>query len=229
MVVKLALGQWQHNTKDREEHNYLPSDSFAVSTVKLDRHPGWDQHSWGYHGDSGNSFDCSVEAPYGPTFSSSFRVLFWVSCFAYASLALAGDVIGCGVDFSSNEAFFTKNGDLIGISNVLYSLCYDLTQKSFSVGRVFRNVGKDCQIHAFIGLRHGGQVVRANFGRDPFRYNIAGLNKVIFTFPLSEPLSAIQKATETSDLNETDIDILAFIPPVRLVYWTSVNLTSILS
>lgn len=27
---------------------------------------------------------------------------------------LAGDIIGCGLDFTTNRAFFTKNGKLIG-------------------------------------------------------------------------------------------------------------------
>ena len=61
--------------------------------------PGWGHRSWGYHGDDGQLFCIDVGSnrgrPYGPTFGS-------------------GDVIGCGVDFGSKSAFFTKNGEHLG-------------------------------------------------------------------------------------------------------------------
>ena len=69
---------------------------FASSAVSLQRLPGWEVNSWGYHGDDGNSFNCSgTGRKYGPTYSS-------------------GDVIGCGIDFHGKSAFFTKNGVWLG-------------------------------------------------------------------------------------------------------------------
>ena len=57
---------------------------------------GWDKHSYGYHGDDGNSF-CSTGSgqPYGPTFTT-------------------GDTVGCCVNLIDNTCFYTKNGVGLG-------------------------------------------------------------------------------------------------------------------
>ncbi|VDM95245.1 unnamed protein product [Thelazia callipaeda] len=60
--------------------------------VDLNRLPGWDRASYGYHGDDGNFFCSSGTGhPYGPTFKMN-------------------DVIGCGIDLVRKSIFFTKNG-----------------------------------------------------------------------------------------------------------------------
>lgn len=69
---------------------------FVSEKVVMNRLPGWEPESWGYHGDDGNVF--SSHGPgkkYGPVFA-------------------ADDVIGCGVSFYNNTAFFTKNGQYLG-------------------------------------------------------------------------------------------------------------------
>ena len=44
---------------------------FATSEVQLDRLPGWDSHSYGYHGDDGCAFKGSGKGnAYGPTFTA---------------------------------------------------------------------------------------------------------------------------------------------------------------
>uniref|UniRef100_A0A915KNU5 B30.2/SPRY domain-containing protein n=1 Tax=Romanomermis culicivorax TaxID=13658 RepID=A0A915KNU5_ROMCU len=66
--------------------------------VSLNRLPGWDKFSYGYHGDDGHSFSFSGSGvPYGPTFST-------------------GDVIGCGLNLIENYCFYTKNGYNIGVA-----------------------------------------------------------------------------------------------------------------
>jgi hypothetical protein len=69
---------------------------FSKRDVPLQRLPGWENNSWAYHGDDGFSFTGSPNGkPYGPKFQ-------------------AMDVIGCGVNFRTGNAFFTKNGIHLG-------------------------------------------------------------------------------------------------------------------
>ncbi|KAF8640946.1 hypothetical protein AX17_000593 [Amanita inopinata Kibby_2008] len=110
------------------------SIGFAGRDVKLNRLPGWESNSWGYHGDDGCSFAAEKNGnPYGPTYGT-------------------GDVIGCGVDFTTYKAFFTKNGTLLGT--------------------VFEGIGRDTEIYPSVGLRHNGEIIRVNFGHEPFKFDI---------------------------------------------------------
>ncbi|KAI7831608.1 concanavalin A-like lectin/glucanase domain-containing protein [Gamsiella multidivaricata] len=66
--------------------------------VALDRLPGWEPQSWGYHGDDGNSFGgCGSGRPFGPVFTT-------------------GDTIGCGINFRDMSLFYTKNGTFLGVA-----------------------------------------------------------------------------------------------------------------
>ncbi|KAJ7293880.1 hypothetical protein C8J57DRAFT_40287 [Mycena rebaudengoi] len=110
------------------------SIGFAGKEVRVSRLPGWEPNSWGYHGDDGCSFAAERSGtPFGPMFGT-------------------GDTIGCGIDFSTYQAFFTKNGTLIG--------------------SVFKDIGKSSDLYPSIGLRHSGEAVRANFGQEPFKFDI---------------------------------------------------------
>lgn len=64
----------------------------SAANVSLNRLPGWESNSLGYHGDDGNAFrDSGTGTPYGPTFST-------------------GDVVGCCWNLMKGIVFFTKNG-----------------------------------------------------------------------------------------------------------------------
>lgn len=110
------------------------SIGFSAGDVRLSRLPGWDRNSWGYHGDDGRSFanDKNGNA-YGPTYGS-------------------GDTIGCGIDFTQNRAFFTKNGAPLPM--------------------VFDGIGRDCELFPTVGLRSAEEHARVNFGQEPFKYDI---------------------------------------------------------
>ena len=64
----------------------------------MDKQPGWNQNSCGYHADDGNLYhERASGTVFGPACTD-------------------GDRMGCGVDFSANQSssyvnvFFTKNG-----------------------------------------------------------------------------------------------------------------------
>lgn len=91
-----------------ENHKSLVGIGICNRDVPLDRLPGWDKESYGYHGDDGFFFPCSGKGlPYGPTFGS-------------------GDVVGCGINFAKRKLFFTKNGEHLGyLDNVILKLGND--------------------------------------------------------------------------------------------------------
>jgi hypothetical protein len=69
---------------------------FSGPKVALSRIPGWEPDSYAYHGDDGQIFSNTTS---GKTYGPKFGTL---------------DVIGCGINFRTNTAFFTKNGHMLG-------------------------------------------------------------------------------------------------------------------
>ncbi|KAI0107157.1 ran-binding protein [Nemania sp. FL0031] len=106
---------------------------FVTKNVSLARPPGWEQESWGYHGDDGDVYT-------GSNVGKKYRD---------APFA-AGDVIGCGVNFRTGHAFFTKNGS--------------------NLGTAFRDIkGK---LYPAVGIKKAGELIRVNFGQSPFIFKI---------------------------------------------------------
>ena len=66
------------------------------STFPVDsRMPGWNDNSYGYHGDDGKKFGENPTPGDWPLFEE-------------------GDVIGCGISIDRKTIFFTRNGELLG-------------------------------------------------------------------------------------------------------------------
>lgn len=114
---------------------------FCTKKVPLNRLPGWEPESWGYHGDDGNSFCCQgTGKQYGPQFSTN-------------------DVIGCGVNFRTGTAFFTKNGLFLKTA--------------------FRDI-KSTKLYPAVGMKRPGEHIRVNFGQEGFVFDIDGYMNVGF-------------------------------------------------
>ncbi|KAK8211425.1 hypothetical protein M8818_003392 [Zalaria obscura] len=112
---------------------------FSGPKVNLNRLPGWESESWAYHGDDGFSFACTASGKhYGPKFSTM-------------------DVIGCGVNFRTNTAFFTKNGNYLG--------------------EAFHSI-KTEKLFPSVGMKKPGEHLRVNFGQTPFVYDIDSMMEV---------------------------------------------------
>ncbi|KAI1204309.1 SPRY domain-containing protein [Annulohypoxylon truncatum] len=106
---------------------------FSTKNVPLMRPPGWEPESWGYHGDDGDVYSGqNVGKQYdGGSFGPQ-------------------DTIGCGVNFRTREAFFTKNG------------------QDFKTA--FRDIKGD--LYPTIGMKKAGEHIRVNFGQTRFVFDI---------------------------------------------------------
>ncbi|KAG9101456.1 hypothetical protein FRC06_003016 [Ceratobasidium sp. 370] len=159
---------------------------FSTSKVQLNRLPGWEPSSWGYHGDDGNSFAGQSEGtPYGPVFGT-------------------GDVIGCGVDFTEGRAFYTKNGEFLK--------------------KVFRDLKGE--LYPSVGLRTPKERVLANFGQQPFRFDITTyvmqqrdrVWRDIQRTPLNalkNPMRIVRAPAETTVPDSTERETEALRRPLR--------------
>ncbi|GKT99764.1 spry protein [Fusarium langsethiae] len=128
------------------------SIGFSTKTAVLSRPVGWEPESWGYHGDDGRCFTGqNIGRHFGPTFN-------------------VNDVVGCGVNFKENNAFFTKNG--------------------VKIGTAFNDVSRG-KLYPTISLKKPGEFVRANFGQTPFVYNIDDM--------MREERDKVRKAIQATD------------------------------
>lgn len=129
---------------------------FSGPKVSLEKLPGWEPESWGWHGDDGLSFSCQIIGKkYGPTFTT-------------------GDVIGCGINFMTGCAFFTKNGNHQGMVKLSpYQNALGLTE----TGTAFREL-KDLNVYPSVGMGRPNAQVTVNFGQREFVYDIDDLIRV---------------------------------------------------
>lgn len=69
-VPNVAIFYFEMEVIDKGRDGFI-GVGFAQGNVNCDRLPGWEPHSYGYHGDDGHRFSGSgVGTPYGPTFTT---------------------------------------------------------------------------------------------------------------------------------------------------------------
>ncbi|PLB49597.1 hypothetical protein P170DRAFT_447237 [Aspergillus steynii IBT 23096] len=139
---------------------------FSSHKASVERLPGWEQESWAYHGDDGKSFFGESQGQgkqYGPTFG-------------------ANDTVGCGVNFATGCAFFTKNGVFLG--------------------NAFREL-QNVKVYPSVGMKKQPPVhLAANFGQQPFMFDIDGMVKEEKTSIYSD-IRAINTANLQPPLDES--------------------------
>ena len=107
--------------------------------------PGWTSGSWGYRGNDGKIFHQTGRGiDYGPTYG-------------------AEDVVGCGINFTTNSAFFTKNGRYLGKQRNVAS-AGDVA--NFSVGEAFSDLRG--RLLPMCGVGQRKTKLSVNFGDRPF-------------------------------------------------------------
>ncbi|KAM1181004.1 hypothetical protein ACFX1Q_020887 [Malus domestica] len=105
---------------------------FTSESFKMRRQPGWEANSCGYHGDDGLLYRGHGRGEaFGPTYTS-------------------GDIVGGGINYDSQEFFFTKNGAVVG------------------------TVPKDMKGPLFptIAVHSQNKEVQVNFGQQPFAFDL---------------------------------------------------------
>ncbi|KAI9506637.1 concanavalin A-like lectin/glucanase domain-containing protein, partial [Coemansia spiralis] len=72
---------------------------------------------------------------------------------SYGPRFTTGDTVGCGIDFMRQQLFFTRNG--------------------FFLGYAFGKIDTSKDLYPCVGMRTPGEHASANFGRQPFVYDIS--------------------------------------------------------
>ncbi|EPS58798.1 hypothetical protein M569_16014, partial [Genlisea aurea] len=164
---------------------------FTTSSFKLRRQPGWEPNSIGYHGHDGLLYHGHGKGEaFGPTFTT-------------------GDTVGCGINNSTQEFFFTKNGAI--------------------VGSVYKEVKGE--LFPTVAVHSQNEEVSVNFGKDPFVFDIKAyeaeqrakdqseIDNV--TIPQESSYRIVQKYLQHYGYEETlkmfDISGKSNVPPVSLV------------
>lgn len=132
--VRRILYYFEIYIKDRGNKGTI-SIGFTDEHFKTCRQVGWDPITYGYHGDDGYLYHSHGRGvPFGPTFHT-------------------GDTVGAGINYASQEIFFTVNGKLVGS----------------------RHKDVKCPLYPSVGLHSPNERVDVNFGQKPFVFNVEAL------------------------------------------------------
>ncbi|KAK8597303.1 hypothetical protein V6N12_065774 [Hibiscus sabdariffa] len=131
--VKRLLYYFEIYVKDAGAKGQI-AIGFTNEGFKMRRQPGWEINSCGYHGDDGLLYRGQGKGDaFGPTYT-------------------AGDTVGGGINYVSQEFFFTKNGLLVG------TVCKEKEMK----GHLFPTIAVHSQ----------NEEVHVNFGQKKFAFDL---------------------------------------------------------
>lgn len=131
---RTPFAYWEMHVQEATEK--IITIGFTPEDFPLNRyHPGWCLDSYAYHNDDGSAFHVQAPIPdhgfqWGPRFTT-------------------GDIVGAGINFRTNEVFFTKNGKFLGIA--------------------YRGVSGD-EFYPTISFGSVGAKAKVNLGRKPFKF-----------------------------------------------------------
>ncbi|MBA0775639.1 hypothetical protein Gotri_010757 [Gossypium trilobum] len=107
---------------------------FTNEGFKMRRQPGWEVNSCGYHGDDGLLYRGQGKGDaFGPTYTT-------------------GDTVGGGINYASQEFFFTKNGEIVGT----------VSKEKEMKGHLFPTIAVHSQ----------NEEVHVNFGQKKFAFDV---------------------------------------------------------
>ncbi|XP_043713811.1 ran-binding protein M homolog isoform X2 [Telopea speciosissima] len=170
---------------------------FTNEHFKMRRQPGWEANSYGYHGDDGLLYRGQGKGEtFGPTFTS-------------------GDTVGGGINYASQEFFFTKNGKLVG------------------------TVYKDVKGPLFptIAVHSQNEEVNVNFGQQPFVFDIEAftleerMKQQMMIEKISLPLNISHRIVRSylrhygyqDTLNSFDLASRSTLPPIPVAQENGIN------
>ncbi|XVE60750.1 hypothetical protein DITRI_Ditri05aG0152500 [Diplodiscus trichospermus] len=131
--VKRLLYYFEIYVKDAGAKGQI-AIGFTNEGFKMRRQPGWEVNSCGYHGDDGLLYRGQGKGDaFGPTYTT-------------------GDTVGGGINYASQEFFFTKNGAIVG------TVCKEREMK----GRLFPTIAVHSQ----------NEEVHVNFGQKKFAFDL---------------------------------------------------------
>lgn len=104
-----------------------------LEPMRSDYLPGWLRYTCGYHSDDGRAHSAADNHD------------------VWARKYFSGDVIGCGIVWSSQEVFYTLNGAFLGVAS--HGLDFD-------------------SYYACIGIQASSCRLKVNFGTEPFAFNL---------------------------------------------------------
>lgn len=105
---------------------------FTSENFKMRRQPGWEPNSCGYHGDDGFLYHGQGKGEaFGPTYTT-------------------GDRVGAGINYATQEFFFTKNETL--------------------VGRVYKDMKGP--LFPTVSVHSQNEEIEVNFGQESFAFDI---------------------------------------------------------